>query len=156
MDSSDEEAILFSLKLSPRANQKKRKTWVRELFFKKKKEQGVYHNLWRHMSMIENHISGNLYNERFSKSSEEKCAVVQSTAWSLIVHKMLLKTTQLFLQAFSSRSLSLCQKARILLQFLSQAFIILPEKKEFLKILQISRKAPVLEPLFNKVAGLQD
>ena len=106
--------------------------------------------------MIENHISGNLYNERFSKSSEEKCAVVQSTAWSLIVHKMLLKTTQLFLQAFSSRPLSLCQKARILLQFLSQAFIILPEKKEFLKILQISRKAPVLEPLFNKVAGLQD
>ena len=98
--------------------------------------------------MIENHISGNLYNERFSKSSEEKCAVVQSTAWSLFVHKMLLKTTQLLLQAFSSRSLSLCQKARILLQFLSQAFIILPEKKVLLKVQQISLESTCVGVLF--------
>ena len=34
------------------------------------------------MLMIENHISGNLYNELLSKSSEEKCMAFQSMAWS--------------------------------------------------------------------------
>ena len=47
MDSSDEEVLLilfFSLKLSLGANQKKKKkAWVREIF-KKRIEQGVYHN----------------------------------------------------------------------------------------------------------------
>ena len=37
--------------------------------------------------MIENHISGNLYNENFSESSEEKFTVFQSVVWSLIVYK---------------------------------------------------------------------
>ena len=38
------------------------------------------------MSMIENRISGYLYNELFSKSNEEICAAFQNMAWSLIVH----------------------------------------------------------------------
>ena len=37
--------------------------------------------------MIENRISGYLYNELFSKSNEEKCTAFQSMVWSLIVHK---------------------------------------------------------------------
>ena len=43
MDSSDEEMVLFSLKLSPGANQKE-KDRVQEIF-KKRIEQGLYHNL---------------------------------------------------------------------------------------------------------------
>ena len=39
--------------------------------------------------MIENHVSGNLYNKRFSESSEEKCMVFQIMDWYLIVHKNL-------------------------------------------------------------------
>ena len=39
--------------------------------------------------MIENHVSGNLYNKRFSKSSEEKCTVFQIMDWDLIAHKNL-------------------------------------------------------------------
>ena len=42
--------------------------------------------------MIENHISGNLYNELFSKSTEEKFTAFQSMAWSLIVHKGTIKS----------------------------------------------------------------
>ena len=41
------------------------------------------------MSMIENHVSGNLYNKRFSESSEEKCTVFQIMDWYLIVHQNL-------------------------------------------------------------------
>ena len=37
--------------------------------------------------MIENHISGNFYNENFSESSEEKFTVFQSVIWSFIVYK---------------------------------------------------------------------
>ena len=33
--------------------------------------------------MIENRISGYLYNELFSKSNEETCTVFQSMDWSL-------------------------------------------------------------------------
>ena len=76
--------------------------------------------------MIENNISDNLYNEIFTKSSEEKCM-----AWSLIVHKNI-KNCSTVLQAFYSHPLSLLvsfvlffMEARIFLQFLSQAFIIL-------------------------------
>ena len=39
--------------------------------------------------MTENHVSGNLYNKRFSESSEEKCTVFQIMDWYLIVHKNL-------------------------------------------------------------------
>ena len=57
--------------------------------------------------MIENHISVNLYNERFSKSSEEKCTAFQSMAWSLIALKNTTKNCSTVLQAFSSLSLFL-------------------------------------------------
>ena len=41
--------------------------------------------------MIENHISGNLYNELLSESSEEKCTAFLCMAWCLIVHKDTIK-----------------------------------------------------------------
>ena len=37
--------------------------------------------------MIENCVSGYLYNELFSESNEEKCTPFQRMAWSLIVRK---------------------------------------------------------------------
>ena len=37
--------------------------------------------------MIENRISGYLYNELFSESNEEKCTAFQRMVWSLIVHE---------------------------------------------------------------------
>ena len=43
------------------------------------------------MSIIESHISSNLYNEIFSERSEEKCMAFQTTDWSLIVHKNTIK-----------------------------------------------------------------
>ena len=46
---------------------------MREIF-KKRREQGVYHICCRGcVSMIENRISGYLYNEFFSENNEEKC-----------------------------------------------------------------------------------
>ena len=57
--------------------------------------------------MIENRISGYLYNELFSNSNEEKCTTSQSMAWSLIVYKSTIKNRSTALQAFSFRSLSL-------------------------------------------------
>ena len=57
--------------------------------------------------MIENRISGYLYNELFSESNEEKCTAFQSMAWSLIVHKNAIKNCSTALQAFSFRSLAL-------------------------------------------------
>ena len=58
--------------------------------------------------MIENPISGNLYNEIFSESIEEKCTVFLSMAWSLTVHKNTVENCSTFLQEFFTRSLSLC------------------------------------------------
>ena len=57
--------------------------------------------------MIENCISGYLYNELFSQRNEEKCTTFQSLAWSLIVHKNIIKNCSTTLQAFSFWSLSL-------------------------------------------------
>ena len=57
--------------------------------------------------MIENRISGHLYNERFSESKEEKCTAFESMVWSLNVHKNTIKNCSAALQAFSFRSLSL-------------------------------------------------
>ena len=57
--------------------------------------------------MIENHISGNLYNELFRESSEEKFTIFQSMAWSLIVQKNTIKNCSTAVQASSSWSLSL-------------------------------------------------
>ena len=62
----------------------------------------------RWLSMIENHISGYLYNELFSESNEEKCTAFQRMAWSLILNKNPIKNCSTILQAFSFRSLSLC------------------------------------------------
>ena len=81
--------------------------------------------------MIENDISGNLSNELFSENGEEKLVVFLNMTWSLIVHKNAIKICSTILKEFWSRSLSLYIfyflfiKARILLQFLSQAFTIL-------------------------------
>ena len=79
--------------------------------------------------MIENRISGYLYNGLFSKSNKEKCTAFQTMAWSLIVDQSTIQNCSTALQAFPFRSLSLYAlfplKARILLQFLSQAFNIL-------------------------------
>ena len=57
--------------------------------------------------MLENHISGYLYNELFSESNEEKCTTFQSMTWSLIAHKNTIKNFSTTLQAFSFRSLAL-------------------------------------------------
>ena len=79
--------------------------------------------------MIENRISGYFLNELFSESNKEKCTAFQNMACSLIVHKNSIKNCSTALQTFSFLSLSLYAlfplKARILLQFLSQAFSIL-------------------------------
>ena len=57
--------------------------------------------------MIENRISGYLYNELFSERNEEKCTAFQSLAWSFIVHKSTIKNCSIALQVFSFLSLSL-------------------------------------------------
>ena len=57
--------------------------------------------------MIENRISGYLYNEPFSESNEEKCTAFQIMVWSLIVHKNTFKNCLTALQVFSFRSLPL-------------------------------------------------
>ena len=51
--------------------------------------------------MIENCISGYLYNELFSKINEEKCTDSQNITWSVIVHKNTIKNFSTVLQAFS-------------------------------------------------------
>ena len=81
----------------------------------------------RCVSMIENRISSYLYNEFFSENNEKKCTAFQSMAWSLIVHKNTIKNfSRIFLQVFHLVSfISFFIKARMLLQFLSQAFNIL-------------------------------
>ena len=57
--------------------------------------------------MIENRISGYLYNEVCSEINEEKWTAFQSMAWSLLLIKMLLKTAQLLSKQFPS-GLVLC------------------------------------------------
>ena len=57
--------------------------------------------------MIEERISGYLYNELFSEINEEKYTAFQSMAWSLIVYKKLLETAQLLSNHIPS-GLSLC------------------------------------------------
>ena len=56
--------------------------------------------------MIENQVSGYLYNELFSESIEKKYTVFQSMAWSFIVHENTIKNCSTALQAFSFQSLS--------------------------------------------------
>ena len=77
MDSSDEKVLLesccFLLDYHQKQIKRKRKrTWVPEIF-KKRIEQGVYHNILQEMSVNENRISGYLHNELFRESNEEKC-----------------------------------------------------------------------------------
>ena len=56
--------------------------------------------------MIESHISGNLYNEHFSESSDGQCTIFQWLGLLLFI-KVLLKTVQLLSKHFPP-SLSLC------------------------------------------------
>ena len=76
--------------------------------------------------MIENCVSGYLCNELFSESNEERMAFKEWLGPLLFV-KILLKTAQLLPRIFLPAPLfvsfiSFFIKARILLQFLSQAF----------------------------------
>ena len=57
--------------------------------------------------MIEDRISGYLYNELFIEINEEKCLAFQCMAWSLIAHKILLETAELLSKHFPA-GLSLC------------------------------------------------
>ena len=57
--------------------------------------------------MIEDRISGYLYNELFIEINEEKCLAFQCMPWSLIAHKNTIRNCSTTLQAFSSRSISL-------------------------------------------------
>ena len=97
--------------------------------------------------MIKNHTSINLYNERFSKSSEEKCAAFQSIAWSFIVHENTTKTAQLFYKHFPPGLFFFVSfifffiKARIRLQFLTKAVARrCSAKKVFIKISKNSQE----------------
>ena len=56
--------------------------------------------------MIDDRISGYLYNELFSEINKEKYTVFQSMAWSLIVHKNTIRNCSTALPAFSFRSIS--------------------------------------------------
>ena len=118
-----------------RSKSKKKKKKEKDLGtgnIKKRIEQGVYHNLLQEIRVSDrNWISGYLYNDLFSESNEEKCTAFQSMARSLIVHKNIIKTPQLLSKYFPS-GLSLFVffifffiNARILLEFLNQAFSIL-------------------------------
>ena len=99
------------------------------------------------MSVIENHISGYLYNEHCSENNEEKCAAFQSIAWSLIVHKNTIKNCSTALQAFSFRSLSLCIRSSHRSCSLKRGVL-----RDFAKL---TEKHLCQSLLFNKVAGLQ-
>ena len=52
--------------------------------------------------MLENRLSGYLYNQLFSESNKEKCTAFQSMAKSFVVHKNTIKNCSTALQAFSS------------------------------------------------------
>ena len=78
--------------------------------------------------MIENRISGYLYNDLFSESNEVKCKAFENMAWSLTVHKnekLLNYSPSIFLEVSLFVSfISFFIKARIPLQSLRQAFSI--------------------------------
>ena len=84
----------------------------------------------RYVSIIEDRISSYLYNELFCKINDKKWRAFKNMACSLIVYKNTIRNCSTALQAFLFRSISLYPffsffiKARILLQFLSQAFSI--------------------------------
>ena len=83
----------------------------------------------RCVSMIENRISGYLYNELFSESKKENVRPFKVWLGPLLFIKMLLNllncSPSIFLPVHLSSFISFFIKARILLQFLSQAFSIL-------------------------------
>ena len=112
MDSSDEEVLLesccFLLNYHQEQIKRKRKrTWVREIF-KKIIEQGVYHIYCRGcLPMVENRISGSLYNEPFSESKTGNVRPFKVWLGPLWFIKILLKTAQLLSKHFPS-DLSLC------------------------------------------------
>ena len=80
---------------------KKRRGYGKYFFKKEQNKEFTTVCCRRYMSLIENHILGNLYNELFSESTEESTVrYFKVQLWFLIVHKMLLKTTQLFSKHF--------------------------------------------------------
>ena len=99
MDSSNEKVLLESccFLLDYHQEQIKRKRiWVREIF-KKRIEQGVYHNILQEMTVNDRESYFRLFhNELFSEM-----------AWSLVVPKKTIKNCTTALQTFSFRSLSL-------------------------------------------------
>ena len=103
MYSSYEEVLLESCFLlnyhQEQIKRKRKKTWVREIYI-------IYCS--RCVSVIENRISGYLYNQLFSESNEEKRTAFQSMPWFLIIHKNTIKNCSTALQAFFSRSFSFC------------------------------------------------
>ena len=112
MDSSDEEVLLESCCFllnyhQEQIKRKRKKTWVREIF-KKRIGQGVYIIYCRRcVSVIENRVSGYLYNERFSESNEKNVRPFKVWPGPVLFIKILLKTTQLPSKHFPS-GLSLC------------------------------------------------
>ena len=112
MDSSDEEVLLepcFLLNYhQEQIKRKRKKTWVREIFKNIQNKEFTIIYCSRCVSVIENRISGYLYNQLFSESNEEKRTAFQSMPWSLIIHKNTIKNCSTALQAFFSRSFSFC------------------------------------------------
>ena len=82
--------------------------------------------------MMESHVSGNLYNKRFSESSEEKCMVFQIMDWYLIVHKNLhhfspglslcILYFKVFLKSLQNSQESSCARVSLLTKLQAKAF----------------------------------
>ena len=73
----------------------------------KRKRKRTFIYCRRYVSIIENLISGYLYNKLFSENNEENCTTFQIMAWSLIFHKNTIKNCTPALQAFSFPALYL-------------------------------------------------
>ena len=74
--------LLFSLKLSVGANQKKKERGVgaTNIFKKEQIKEFTIIDCRRCVPTMENRTSGYLHNERFSDSNEEKCTAFKSMA----------------------------------------------------------------------------
>ena len=124
---------MFSLRVSSGANQKigKRRGCGKSFKKEQNKEFTIIY-CRRSVSIMENCISGHLYNELFRESNEEKCTAFKRMAWSLILlkyyKKLLSCSPRIFLPVSLFASfISFFIKARIL-----QAFSILYKFSHFL------------------------
>ena len=112
MDSSDEKVLLESCCLlldyhQEQIKKKGKRRWCQKYFKKEQNKEFTIIYCRRCVSMIENRISGYLYNELFSESNEEKCTAFQRMVCSLIVHKNTIKNWSTAFQVFSFWSLFL-------------------------------------------------